>query len=72
MSKRLIKVQFFFDDGSSKFLENEEAEKWSRWNNNLCQIASFHGQNPEWSELDWKYMIEDLDKYQITNLSEEC
>ena len=65
--KKTIKVSFTFDDGSTKFLEGEEAEKWSRWNGNICQFAHLHGVNPDWTALDWKYLIEDFNAYNFSN-----
>ena len=69
--KKTTKIEFTFEDGSSKFLEGDEAEKWSRWNGNICQIAHFHGSNPDWTSLNWKFVINDLDKYDFNNTQEE-
>ena len=49
----LIKVQFEYSDGSYKYLEGAELEKWMSFNTIVSSIAEKHGVNPPWQDIQW-------------------
>ncbi len=56
--KQLVKVKFEYllSDGRKqiRFLEGEELQKWQDWIKQVCLLAEIHGDNPNWSSLDWQ------------------
>ncbi len=57
-NKKLVKVSFEYllSDGGKqiRFLEGEELQKWENWIKQVCVLAEIHGDNPNWSSLDWQ------------------
>lgn len=52
--KKILKVQFFYDDGSSKYIEGLELERWNGFLSQITVMASARGMNPDWSKVKWK------------------
>lgn len=53
MEKKLKRVEFFYDDGTSKFIEDKELDKWAGMNRQLAIFAQMHKMNPDWSSVKW-------------------
>jgi len=66
MYMNLKRVEFEYDDGSVKFIEGKELEKWNSYNAIVAQLASSHGMNPPWEDVNWtnykKYKSVENDK----------
>ena len=58
MSK-LSKVIFEYSDGSRKYIDQEELEKWSDFNFIVANHASLNNVNPPWEEIKWKKIGKD-------------
>ena len=50
---KLVKVQFFYEDGSSKFANGLELERWNGFLSQVTVMAAARGMNPEWSKVKW-------------------
>lgn len=59
--KKIVRVSFEYllEDGSkqTKFVENEDAEKWNEMMKTVCVLAEIHGQPQAWSKLTWQEII---------------
>ena len=57
-NKKLVKVSFEYlfsdDEKQIRFLEGEELQKWENWIKQVCVLAEIHGDNPNWSSLNWQ------------------
>ena len=53
------KVVFEYADGSKKYIEDEELEKWNAFNFQVAAIAQTHNFNPPWQDIKWKNVGED-------------
>ena len=52
---KLIRVILYYEDGSSSYLEYEEAEKWLSHGNANAVFAYTHGMNPfDTDPVKWK------------------
>jgi len=51
--KKLVKITLEYDNGTSKYLNNEEADEWMERVNNLCVFAHIHNCNPDWTKFKW-------------------
>jgi hypothetical protein len=49
----LTKVIFEYSDGTFKYLDSSELEKWLAFNAIVAQSAENHGCNPPWKEIKW-------------------
>jgi len=60
--KKVVRVSFqcLRNDGSklTKFIENDDAEKWNDMMKTVCVLAEIHGQPQAWSKLNWQKVIE--------------
>ncbi len=52
--KKLNRVQFFYEDGSSKFISGLELERWSGFLSQVTVMAAARGMNPDWSKVKWE------------------
>lgn len=55
----LIKVTFEYSDSTKKYLDNEELEKWLRFNSIVASNAEHHNVNPPWENIKWKIQGKD-------------
>jgi len=53
MDKKVTKVIYEYEDGSSQYLKDEEAHDWSESVNGLCIFAYIHNCNPDWTKFKW-------------------
>lgn len=57
-NKKLVKVSFEYlfsdDEKQIRSLEGEELQKWQDWIKQVCLLAEIHGNNPNWSSLNWQ------------------
>ena len=53
--KKLIKVVFRYDDGTSKFIETEELDRWIGFNRQVAIFCQIHNNNPDWSQVNWEW-----------------
>ena len=53
MDKKINKVTFHYDDGSYKYIEGEELDRWSGFNIQSATMLSIRGMNPDWSKVKW-------------------
>lgn len=53
-SNKLTKVIFEYEDGTQKYIEEVELEKWIFFNVQVELLASSHKQNPKWENIKWK------------------
>jgi hypothetical protein len=55
---KTIKVEITVreDDGHEvmKTLEGADAERWSKYVEQVCTSAFIHGANPDWGSLNWQ------------------
>ena len=56
MEKELVKVVFEYSDGSKKFIETEELEKWSQMNKDVAMMAMIHHCVPGFDKIIWTEM----------------
>lgn len=49
----LTRVKFEYSDGSGKYLDGEDLERWMQFNAIVAQIAAQHNTNPPWEEIKW-------------------
>lgn len=50
----LIKVTFEYSDGTKKYLDLEELDKWMAFNAIIAQNAENHNCNPPWNDIKWR------------------
>jgi hypothetical protein len=55
MDKKLIRVEFFYDDGTSKFIEGNELDKWGGMNRQVALFCQIHRNNPDWGSVKWTF-----------------
>lgn len=60
--KQLKRVQFFYEDGTSKFIEGEELALWNSYNEQVALSANVRGVNPKWENVNWTE-DENLEEY---------
>lgn len=51
--KKLVKVIFQYDDGSSKYIDGDMLDKWQGFNRQVSIFAHVHNNNPAWEEVKW-------------------
>jgi len=54
MDKKVVRVTFTYDDGSSKFVEGDELDRWTGFNMQVAVFCTAHNMNPEWSRVKWE------------------
>lgn len=57
---KLIKVIFEYQDGTRKYIEGVELERWEKFNDGVAILAHTHGCNPKWEEVLWKTEGKDI------------
>ncbi len=50
----LIKVTFEYSDGTAKYLDMSELEKWMSFNAIVVSEAERRGINPPWQDIKWR------------------
>jgi hypothetical protein len=56
---KLIKVIFQYEDGTSKFIEGSELERWGGFNRQAAIFCQIHDNNPDWSQVKWTWVSND-------------
>lgn len=54
MKKHLVKVIFEYSDGTGKYLDMEDLEKWIAFNAIVTEEAKRRGINPPWDDIKWR------------------
>ncbi len=49
----LTRVVFEYSDGTTKYIDNENLEKWLSFNAIVASIAQIHNTNPPWDTIKW-------------------
>ena len=68
---KMVRVEFFFEDGSSKFIEGNDVQRWNEFNKHVATIAHVHKQNPNWHEINWKINLPEKIKLATEKLINE-
>lgn len=57
----ITKVIFEYSDGTKKYIEQEQLEKWLNFNSLIASIAQIHNINPPWENIIWKKIGNHID-----------
>lgn len=55
--KKLIKVEYFYEDGSSKFVDGLELDRWNGFMTQVVVMAAARAMNPDWSKVKWNEVL---------------
>jgi hypothetical protein len=50
----LTKVTLEYSDGTKKYIDGKDAQKWSTFNEQVAIAAMIHNMNPPWETIEWK------------------
>ena len=50
----LDRVTYEYSDGTKKYIDSQELEKWLQFNAIVAQFAETHGVNPPWHTVKWR------------------
>ena len=53
MERKLIKIVYHFDDGTSQFVEGDELDRLNGFTNQTNIFCAVHHMNPDWKQVKW-------------------
>lgn len=53
MDEKIIKVEFTLEDGSTKYIDGLELERWKGFLTQVIVMATAKNMNPDWSKVKW-------------------
>lgn len=53
----MTRVEFFYDDGTSKFIEGNELDRWTGFNHQVALFCQIHRNNPDWTQVHWTEVV---------------
>lgn len=56
MEKVLNKVVFYYSDGTHKYIDENELDRWIGMNRQVAIFCNVHNANPRWEDVKWTWV----------------